>query len=109
MFVGTQRKFNGRRSFTPQQKMAAVRLVETSHRPVTQVAEELGISDKTLSKWVNAAKLTKIDPEGELTRAQRERIRDLEKENARLRRDLEFEKKAKAFFQELDQNGNDSL
>ncbi|WP_167048209.1 transposase [Salinibacterium sp. ZJ454] len=107
--MGTQRKFKGRRDFTPAQKMAAVRLVETSRRPITQVAEELGISHKTLWKWVNAARLAKIDPEGELTRAQRERIRDLEKENARLRRDLEFEKKAKAFFRELDQHDNGSL
>jgi transposase len=95
--------------FTPAQKAAAVRVVESSHRSIVQVAEELGISDKTLWKWVNAARLATIDPQGELTRAQQLRIRDLEKENARLRRDLEFQKKAKAFFQELDQHGDDSL
>ena len=33
----------------------------------------------------------------------------LEKENALLRRDLDFQKKAAAFFRELDQSENDSL
>jgi transposase-like protein len=57
---------------------------------------------------VNDARLERIDPGGELTVAQRKRIRDLEKENALLRRDLEFEKKARAFFLEIDQNDNGS-
>jgi transposase-like protein len=59
--------------------------------------------------WVNQARLNKIDPERALSRQQRERIRDLEKENARLHRDVEFLKKANAFFRELDREDNGSL
>ena len=73
-----------------------------------KVAAELGINHRTLWTWVNTAKLNTIDPAGELTPQARKRIRDLEKENALLRRDLDFEKKAKAFFLELDQNDDDS-
>ena len=73
-----------------------------------KVAEEIGVDHRTLWKWVNDAKLERIDPAGELTPGARKRIRDLEKENARLQRDLDFEKKAGAFFRELDQNENRS-
>jgi len=95
--------------FDPEVKAAAIAAVEDSGRPIKAVARELGIDHRTLWGWVNAAKLAKIDPAGELTPEARNRIRDLEKENARLRRDLDFEKKAGAFFRELDHGSNDLL
>jgi transposase-like protein len=95
--------------FDPEVKAAALAAVADSGRPIKAVARELGIDHRTLWGWVNAAKLEKIDPAGELTPEVRNRIRDLEKENARLRRDLDFEKKAKALFRELGHNSNDSL
>lgn len=96
------------RGVTPADRDRAVALVRSSGRPVTRVAAELGMSDKTLSAWVNQAKQAEIDPEGRLTDEQRRRIIALEKENARLRRDLEFQKKAGAFFKELDRRENGS-
>lgn len=57
-----------------------------------KVAAEIGIDHRKLWKRVNDAKLKAIDPAGEMTREARKRIRDLEKEDARLRRDLDFEK-----------------
>jgi transposase len=95
-----------RRKFMPRERAAAVAIVRSSKRSVRQVAEELGINEKTLWQWVNNARLAEIDPDGAMTSAARARIRDLEKENARLKRDLEFEKKAKAFIREFDQRGN---
>jgi len=94
--------------FTPEMRADAVSRVARSGKSIVKVAEELGIDHRTLWHWVNAAKLEMIDPGGELTPEARKRIRDLEKENARLRRDLDFEKKAQAFFRELDQNENGS-
>ena len=95
-----------RRQFTARERARAVQIVRSSNRSVREAAEELGISEKTLWQWVNNARLAEIDPEGSLTASQRARIRDLEKKVASLERDLEFEKKAKAFFREFDQRGN---
>ena len=98
-----------KRRFTAEQQAAVVRQIEESGRPIKHVAEELGIDHRTVWQWVNNARLARIDPGGQLTPEARNRIRDLEKENARLRRDLEFEKKAGAFFRELDRDENGSL
>lgn len=92
-----------------QERAEVVRLVEESGRPITHVAAELGIDHRTVWQWVNNARLAAIDPGGELSLEQRNRIRDLEKKVALLERDLAFEKKAGAFFRELDHDANDSL
>jgi transposase len=97
-----------RRYFSLEEQAEVVRLVVESGRPTKHVAAELGISDRTVWQWVNNARLEGIDPAGELTREQRNRIRDLEKKVALLERDLAFEKKAVAFFKELDRDAKDS-
>ncbi|WP_233199075.1 transposase, partial [Cryobacterium sp. M23] len=94
--------------FSPEFRAAAVARVAEGDKSIVKVAAALGINHRTLWTWVNSARLKTIDPAGELTPQARKRIRDLEKENALLRRDLDFEKKAKAFFLELDQNDNGS-
>ena len=40
-----------KRAYTTEFKRDAVRLVETTGKPATQIARELGISDKTLCGW----------------------------------------------------------
>ncbi|WP_309615355.1 transposase [Salinibacterium sp.] len=94
---------------TPEARAEAVKRVAESEKSLSAVARELGVDHRTLWQWVNNARLREVDPGGELTREQRSRIRDLEAENARLRRDLDFQKKAGAFFRELDRDANDSL
>ena len=94
---------------TPEFRADAVRRVLESGKPISVMAGELGIDHRTLWQWVDKARLKAIDPAGELPVEARRKIRELEQENARLRRDLEFEKKAGAFFRELDQGGNGSL
>jgi len=98
-----------RRRFSAEEQADAVRLVEASGRPIKHVAEELGIDHRTVWQWVNNARLAAIDPGGELSLEQRNRIRDLEKKVALLERDLAFEKKAGAFFRELGHDASDSL
>ena len=95
--------------YTDAFRAAAVAEVAASGQSVVKVAMRLGLDHRTLWRWVDNARLEKIDPDGQLTPQARRRIRDLEKENARLRRDLDFEKKAGAFFRELDRGENDSL
>lgn len=75
-----------------------MRLVRSSKEPVTVVAAKLGINDKTLNEWVVKARNAEIDPTGSMSDAAKRRIRELEAENARLKKDLEFEKKAGTFI-----------
>ena len=90
--------------------MAAVRIVrESPGRTVREIAAELGLKQGTLEAWVARARKAQIDPDGSMSDAAKERIRELEKENARLRRDLDFERKARAFIRQSSHRRNDSL
>jgi transposase-like protein len=72
------------------------------------IAEMLGINEKTLAGWVLAARNAQIDPNGSMSDAARRRIRELEAENARLRKDLDFERKAQAFVRTISLRRNGS-
>ena len=41
-----------RRKFTDEQKSAAVKIVEESGKPISQVAREMGLTESVLRKWV---------------------------------------------------------
>lgn len=91
-----------RHRFTAAERAEAVRIVEASRgRSIVKIAADLGLNAKTLNKWVVEARNRSIDPEGLMTDAAKRRIRELEKEVARLEKDLEFEKKARAFTQAI--------
>src|ERR671927_1102924 len=89
-------------------KAEAVRRAVEGGEPVARVAADLGIDHRTVWVWVNAAKNAAVDPGGELTAEALARIRQLERENALLRRDLEFAKKWRALSQEIgrDESGS---
>jgi len=82
-----------RRSFSPEFKAEAVRLVKESGRPLAQVARELDVDKTTLGAW-------KRELEGATaqTVTEREELRRLRRENARLKLEQEILKKAMAFF-----------
>ena len=46
-----------RRKFTHEQKSAAVKIVEESGKPISQVAREMGLTESALRKWVKQAKI----------------------------------------------------
>jgi transposase len=85
------------RKFTPEYRDAAVRLVIDSSRPIAEVARELGVHEGTLGNWVNKYRVEHPASE-ELGITDRARLQALEKENAELRMQAEFLKKAAAFF-----------
>lgn len=87
-------------SYSSEERAAAVRIVAGAQgaRSIVQIAADLGINAKTLNKWVVNARNAQIDPDGSMSDSAKQRIRLLEAENARLRKDLEFEKKAGAFI-----------
>ena len=87
-----------RRSFTPEFKDQAVRLVIETSRPVAEVAREIHVNEGTLGSWVNRYRAEHVDDEPPLALSERARLRELEKEVRELRMKAEFLGKAAAFF-----------
>ena len=82
----------------------AVRLVFEHEREYTSqwaaissIATKLGMTPETLRKWVRRAE-TDEGLRGGLTTTERERMKELERENRELRRTNEILKAAAAFF-----------
>ena len=90
--------------FSPEVRERAVRLVldgEGQHdsrwASIRSVAEKIGAAPETVRKWVlNAERDTGKRPG--VTTAERERIKELERENRELKRANEILRKASAFF-----------
>jgi len=99
-----------RRGRYPQEvRERAVRMVQ-EHRgeypsewaAVTSIAGKLGVGTEALRLWLRRAEIDQHRRPGTTT-AERERIRELERENRELRRANEILKAASAFFaRELD-------
>ena len=87
-----------RRSYTPEYKDEAAKMVVELSRSVASVARELGLNEQSLRNWVNAYRKAHADQEPPLTLPERARLRELEKENRELRLEKEFMGKAAAFF-----------
>jgi transposase len=88
-----------RRSFTPEFKAEAVRLVRESGKSVGQIAKDLDVIETSLREWVRRADIDAgRGPEGALTTAEREELRQLRKENRVLQMERDILKKAAAFF-----------
>ena len=67
------------------------------HGTVTDVARQLGIGPESVRKWVQQAEIDRGE-RGGLTTEERERIKQLERENRELRRANEILKSAAVFF-----------
>jgi transposase len=70
------------------------------------IAGKMGCTAQTLRTWVNRAEAA-ADPRKNAALAERERVKQLERENAELKRANEILRKASAFFAqaELDRRG----
>ncbi len=86
-----------RRGFTAEFKRDAVELVRSTGRPIAQIARELGLDDSTLGNWVRQDRIDRGEAEG-LTTEERTRLRELERENARLRMERDLLKRTVAFW-----------
>jgi transposase len=85
-----------RRSFTPEFKQEAVRLVLTSGRPVSHVARELGVRPDQLRHWKQ--ELTSAAAGGPAGEPPEQEVRRLRRELEVVRQERDFLKKAAAFF-----------
>jgi transposase len=89
-----------RKTYTREFKIEAVRLLERSGRTQDEIADELGTSSSSLSRWKKkygagseAASSVQRDPTPE-----EERIRQLERENEILRQERDILKKVVTIF-----------
>ena len=87
-----------RRSFTPEFKRDAVRLVEKG-KTITEVARDLGIARSLLQYWKRQQSgASRSSPAAGNVRSDAERIRQLEKELRDTREERDILKKALAYF-----------
>ena len=95
---------NKSNKFSPEIRERAVRMVQ-EHRgeyaslwaAVESMAPKIGCATHTLLEWVKRAEMDGGTREG-LTTTERERLRQLERENKELKRANEILKTASAFF-----------
>lgn len=85
------------RGFTPEFREAAAREVVEKSRPVDDVARDCGVTAQSVRNWVKAYRAVRAEPTN-LAPDDQARLRELEKENRKLREQLEFLGKASAFF-----------
>jgi transposase len=95
----------GRRNrFSPEVRERAVRMVlehqgehDSEWSAICSVAEKLGFGAETLRRWVRQAERDDGARSG-LTTDERERLKELERENRELKRANEILRKASAYF-----------
>jgi len=90
----------GRKKYTREYKEDAVRLVTERGVKISRVAQDLGIHENTIYKWVRQYK---ADPAGAFPgkghlKPHEEELRDLQRENEVLREERDILKKALAIF-----------
>ena len=83
-----------RRSYTEEFKREAVRLMESSGKPVAQLARELGINDNNLYRWRSLyGSRSQSSPNGNVSELEAE-LKRLRRENEVLRQERDILKKA---------------
>ena len=86
------------RPYPREFKQGAIDLARRGERPVREVAQELGIAESCLRRWLKQDQLDRRERDDGLTTDEREELRQLRRENARLRQEREILRKAAAFF-----------
>jgi len=84
-----------RRKFSLEFKREAVSLLQSSGKPVTQISRELGVHENVLRSWVE---MVADEKKSGATVDEREELKQLRRDNARLQMEVEILGKATAFF-----------
>ena len=96
------RKRKPYKTYTREFKLEAVRLMQTSDRPSSEIAAELGVRLNQLYKWKeqleNKAEVAFPGKRGRSLKANQSELSTLRQENDRLREEVEILKKAAVYF-----------
>ncbi|PXY17541.1 transposase [Prauserella muralis] len=87
-----------RRRFTEEYKAQAVAFVIDDHRPIVEVARNIGVHEMTLGKWVKKARESDDSVDKALEDSERAELERLRAENAELKMQVEFAKKVATWF-----------
>ena len=83
-----------RKNYTEEFKREAVRLMESSGKPVAQLARDLGINDNTLYRWRSVYGSQPATVSGSSMSEMAAEMRRLQRENEVLRQERDILKKA---------------
>ena len=90
------------KTFTREFKLEAVRLMETSDRPASEIAMELGIRRNQLYKWkdqlIRKGDAAFTRAAGRPRKEEQSEVITLKQENSRLKEENDILKKAAAYF-----------
>ena len=86
------------KSYSPEFKDEAARMVVETSRPILHVAREIGVNETTLGYWVRAYREKHANEQSPLDLPERARLRELERRNRELEMENAFLKKAAAYF-----------
>jgi transposase len=86
------------RPYPKEFKQGALDLVRRGDRSIPEIARELGIAESCLRNWVKQSQLDRGERDDGLSSAEREELKALRRENARLRQEKEILRKAAAFL-----------
>jgi transposase len=86
------------RPYPKEFREGALALARRGDRPIAEVAHELGIAESCLRRWIKQDQLDRRERQDGLTSQERDELRSLRRENARLRQEKEILRKAAAFF-----------
>jgi len=92
----------GKQVYSDEFRRAAVEQVVVQRHTMSSVAKRLGVNYHALRQWVLAAKVASSASAVPADLPPEVRLRELEKENARLRMERDILKKATAYFAALD-------
>ena len=86
-----------RPAYPPEFRREAVQMLRAGRTP-RELAESLGVSQQTLRNWRRQDQLDRHERDDGLTSDEREELRRLRRENARLKQERDLLKGAAAFF-----------
>ena len=93
-----RRRAGWRAPYWEEFKREAVALYRSGDSLIAEVARELGISGESLCHWIKQEQLDRGERDDGLTSDEREELRRLRRENARLKQEKEILNKAAVFF-----------
>jgi transposase len=86
------------RPYPKEFREGAIALARQGERPVAEIAKELGVAESCLRNWLKQDQLDQRQRDDGVTSKEREELRQLRRENARLKQEKEILRKAAAFF-----------